>query len=786
MRLADSGLALALVWLLATPAEAAETLRFGIAAGRLGPALAALGAQARITIGVSDPRVAGLRTSGVRGRMSVDDAIARLLGGTGYTYQRISPDAVRIVLAPDRPPPRQPEPSPTPTPSPEAVEIVVTASKQNLPLDRFPGTVQIVRLAPSETSSIGSRGSDYIYSLLPMLSSTSLGTGRNKLYIRGVADSSFNGPSQSVIGQYLGDARLTFNAPDPDLRLYDIERVEVLEGPQGTLYGTGSLGGILRLVPAPPDTAGVSGTVSAGLTTTAHGAVGGDAAAMVNLPIISERAALRMVGYSVEDPGYIDDAARNLEDINRTRVHGGRATLLVEPGDDWSVELAGVAQFITGRDGQYATRDQAPLTRRSAIGQPFDNDFQLGNLTIRKRWGAVELVSATSAVKHVLESTYDASGFPETTGIQSFVEDVDLTLFAHETRLSRQNRSGAGWVAGLSLLRSTNRTERDLGPPGAEQPITGVRNVTSEAALFGQYSIAVTHRLVATAGGRLTFSTSEGMPLDLSEDDDIDVPDRSDRQFSPTATLSWQPISNLSVFTRYQEGFRAGGLAVAGDPMAPSVTRFDSDRLQSIEAGFRWGNTGERGLSVAASISHTLWDDIQADLIDERGLPYTTNIGDGRIYGLEIDASWRPSDRFVLSAAGFLNSSSLYEPGPAFAEADERDLPNVAKAGGRLAARYEDRVGPDLPFGLHGSLRYVGTSQLGIGAPLDLSQGGYIDAELGARFDLKHFGLTLDVTNIGDVRSNRFSFGNPFSVADGLQITPLRPRTVRIGIDAAF
>jgi len=85
-----------------------------------------------------------------------------------------------------------------------------------------------------------------------MLASTNLGTGRNKIFIRGVADSSFNGPSQSIVGQYLGDVRLTFNAPDPDLELYDIARVEVLEGPQGTLYGAGSLGGVVRVCPARP------------------------------------------------------------------------------------------------------------------------------------------------------------------------------------------------------------------------------------------------------------------------------------------------------------------------------------------------------------------------------------------------------------------------------------------------------------------------------------------------------------------------------------------------------
>jgi hypothetical protein len=91
-----------------------------------------------------------------------------------------------------------------------------------------------------------------------------------------------------------------------------------------------------------------------------------------------------------------------------------------------------------------------------------------------------------------------------------------------------------------------------------------------------------------------------------------------------------------------------------------------------------------------------------------------------------------------------------------------------------------------MAFSVDGSVRYVGKSQLGIGPPIDIQQGGYVDGELGARLDFGRFGLSLDVTNVGDVRSNRFSFGNPFAVADRTQVTPLRPRAARIGIDAAF
>src|SRR3546814_20473727 len=115
--------------------------------------------------------------------------------------------------------------------------------------------------------------------------STRAGTGRNKLFIRAIADSGVAGPTQATTGQYLGDMRLNYAAPDPDLRLYDMQGVEVLEGPQGTLYGAGSLSGIVRMIPNAPNLVRAGGQISAGLSATPHGDPGGDLAATNNLPV---------------------------------------------------------------------------------------------------------------------------------------------------------------------------------------------------------------------------------------------------------------------------------------------------------------------------------------------------------------------------------------------------------------------------------------------------------------------------------------------------------------------
>ena len=792
VRLAESFLALSIISAAATPATAAQAPSFNIAAGRLSDALIALADQAGITVGASDPALSRIRSRSVRGRMSVRDALTRLLAGTGYGFAFVDAHAVRIFRSaapPPRPPAPRPHPAPPQLPSslpPQAPQpdIIVTASKLGTALDRFGGTVQIVDLASTDTGRFGTRGSEAVLDRLPMLASTSLGPGRNKIYIRGIADSSFNGPSQAIVGQYLGDVRLTFNAPDPDLYLYDIQRVEVLEGPQGTLYGSGSLGGILRLVPNAPNLSDAAAAASAGLLATRHGRPGADVSGMVNLPLATGHLALRVVGYDSVDGGYIDDAGRRLRDVNRTKVHGGRATLLWDAGGGWQVEAGALAQYLTNRDGQYAMRGLPPLTRRSLLAQPFDNDYRLGHLTVRKRWRGIELVSATGIVRHTLETRFDATGFPGTSGPQLFVEDVGITLLTNETRLSQPDRHGEGWVVGWSVLRDTNRIRRSLGPPAAPQPITGVRNVVDEAALFGQFSYAATPSLVATVGGRLTLARSVGVPLDAPEDQ-ADEPNRTDFRVSPTAALTWRPGDRLLVYARFQRGFRAGGLAVAGTGSAMSTQRFESDSLSSLETGLRFGQAGGP-FQFNAAISYARWADIQADLIDARGLPFTTNLGAGRVYGLEIETSWRAARWLSFDAAGFFNSSALTAPNPPFAAAQDPDLPNIAGTGARGAAHLRTSLSPGIDLAVDGAVRYVGESTLGIGAPLDIDQGDFAEAQLGARVDFGRIGVSFDIDNLTDTRGNRFSFGNPFSVADRSQITPLRPRTVRVGVDAEF
>jgi iron complex outermembrane recepter protein len=778
----------------ASPALAKDQ-NFNIPAQRLDAALITLGQQAQISLGGIDARLGIVRSKPVRGKMSVTRALQKMLQNTGFdfiavdatTYRIIRTAPKRIVRLPKSPKPPKVSAAPAiPASSPEmpVQEIIVTGSKQNQPLDSYPGTAHVEKVGGTGMSE--NLGTAAFVARMPTLTSTNLGPGRNKIFVRGIADSSFSGPTQSTVGLYLGDLRLTYNAPEPNLRLYDIDRVEVIEGPQGTLYGAGALGGIIRIMPKMPDMANFHAEARGGISSIKSGASGFDIAGMINVPLIGDHVALRVVGYRQIEGGYIDDVSRGKLDVNRARVQGGRAALRLQPGNDWTVDLGGVIQNIDTRDNQYAERGLAKLTHAANIAQPHDNDFRAANFSVSKQWARLNLVSSTSMVKHDLSERFDATGYQSCPGILAYDATNKISLLTHETRLSRNTGGGGSWVAGISVLRSIDRIERSIGIEGAPVPLATLRDARNEYAAFGETTQPVATNWSVTAGARLEYSESVGQLIGGTNPDF--EPKATKTRFLPTAALSWKPRNDFLAFLRYQSGFRSGGIAIDGSELN-SATRFDSDKLDTIELGFRFGGTeggSRRRLSGGVTASYSNWRAIQADLISLDGLPYTANIGRGRILGLEANILWRPTDSVSLDGAFFANDSALTDPSLGLEDADSNALPNVAKMGGRASIAWTRQLAEDLDFKLDGTVRYVGASNLSTIPPLVLEHGETVQIDVSAAIGSGTWRVSLDATNLLNFNGNSFSYGNPFSVGLGKQITPLRPRTIRVGVKIGF
>ncbi|KQM13353.1 TonB-dependent receptor [Novosphingobium sp. Leaf2] len=787
-------------WLLAfaclafgTSAQARSDQQFTVQGGRLSDALIAFSEQANISIAITEPGLEAVRTKGINGRYDVSDALQALLKGSGYAFVFVDARTVRLVRK-SVPAPRAPAPAPVavaraaipqqPLPPRQGPDIIVIATKQRLGLATYPASISVVEPDRVELARAGGQGTAFILGKLPQLSSTNLGPGRNKVFIRGIADSSFNGPGQGTISQYFGETRLIYSAPDPDLALYDVGRVEVLEGPQGTLYGAGTLGGIIRLVPNEPDLQSTQISASAGLRLTQEGEPGGDGALTVNLPLVNDTLAVRAVAYKSTDGGYIDDAERALHDINRNEKTGFRALLRWKPDTDWTVDVTALTQDIDSRDGQYTLKGEPDLVRRSAIAQPFDNDYRLADVTVRRGWDDVQLVSATGYANHDIKTTFDAT--PMTSGAPpvEFTEDIKVRLLSHETRVSGSLGGSGTWIAGISLVDNQDRVVRRLGDPGSTALLTSISNSTLDVAGFGEAGIPVSRNLVMTLGGRVSYvhQTSEFIGQKVPEGEE---PASTQARVLPSAGLSWTPRPGLLIYGRFQQGYRPGQLQVTGSSNSQSAERFGSDRISTMEVGLRFGMEKGARLSGSLAASLALWRDVQADLVGLDGLPYIANIGSGRVENLAASLAWHPDDFFSVEAAGFLNSSELTSPSAQYGEETDRDLPNIADLGWRVAAKF-DRQYAWAKLTLDAAVRYVGYSKLAISGPFALGQGRYYDASTGARLGFRGWGLSIDVDNLLNTRANTFSYGNPFSVTQGLQQTPMRPRSIRIGIDANF
>jgi outer membrane receptor protein involved in Fe transport len=372
-------------------------------------------------------------------------------------------------------------------------------------------------------------------------------------------------------------------------------------------------------------------------------------------------------------------------------------------------------------------------------------------------------------------------------------------MFTAETRLARRGPNGTGWLIGASLLHNEASVNRELEQSMLDMALTGARNRVREATLYGEGTVEPIDRLTLTLGGRLTHSRLSGSAKDATQNstfaaDLLAGAARSETRLLPSAALAYRPDSRTTFFARYQEGFRPGGLAVRRD----FIQRFKGDRVETYEAGGRYR---DKALELEASVSWTNWRNIQADLIDGFGFPTTANVGDGRVLSFGVTSRWRPLPRLELDAAVYVNRTKVtgratLAPVTGSADLDSSDasnalaqftrLPNIADVTGRLGFSYAAALTDKYEFRVDGHARYIGKSTLGVGPILGQLQGDYLDTALEFRIGNDRYGASIALTNLLDSKGNRFALGSPFLVRDRNQITPLQPRTVRVGFEAAF
>ncbi|QGN55817.1 TonB-dependent receptor [Novosphingobium sp. Gsoil 351] len=769
-----SSLALTAIVCASPNVEAREAARLDIAASDLPQAIAELARQAGVSIG-SNTSLPAIRTQRIRGTIGVAEALRRLLGPAGLVARQVGSTAWRIERSAQA---VRPSPTPPPTPSALAPEvqappIVVTAAKQEQSLASAPFAVAVV--VPDERSGGLAQavlGSTWLASNVEGLALTGLGPGRNRMFVRGVADSPFNGASQSTVAILLDEARLTYAAPDPDVRLVDVERVELLKGPQGSLYGTGALGGIYQIRTRRPDLDSASFAAETGAENVWHGGLGGSASAVVNLPLRRDRMALRVLGYGAVEPGWIDTGDRR--DANETRLWGARATLRTALGDAWLADATGFVQFLNSRDTQYV---YAPTERArpAQLPEPHDNDLRHAALRVERRGGQIGIHLTSAMTWHDVADKLDA-----TVGAQGFglpdpgrLNDArSYRVWDNEARLDGQ-WGGMRWLAGAAYLDATQSRDLLLNARASTATIslgTEKRN-SSDAALFGQMSMPLGQGLEATVGGRLFRSSTE---LTRAGRASAGLDDRRRTNVTPSASLSWQPRDGRLFFVRYGSAFRQGGLgAGSAQPMV-----LEGDELRTIEAGWRemLGSRGQFDLGGYFSD----WDHLQSDALGTDGLVGTVDAGRARIVGAEASVDFRPVVGWRLQAGAIFQSALLIRNDLGI-ELDDRRLPVVPRYTVRGSLSHDWMLGP-IPFSAQADARYLGPARLSFDPVLDRRAGNLLETRLFLGARLGRLALGVVTSNPLGLEANTFALGNPLRVIASRQYIPQKPRSIALSV----
>jgi iron complex outermembrane receptor protein len=789
----------ALLTLGAAPgvAGAAETRVFHLPVEPLDGALVRFAVQAGVSVGGLPAPGCGGRSRAVSGPMSPVQALAALLP-PGCGFEALDARSFRVLgrrTAVTIPPPARPAENAIIAP-PRLDELVVTAEKRPELLSRSASAVSV--LSADDVDALGGKSFDEVAAQVVGVAVTNLGSGRNKIFVRGLSDGSFTGKTQSTVGLYLDDVPITYNAPDPDLRLADIDRVEVLRGPQGTLYGSGSIGGIVRIVTARPDLETFTGSVSVEGMLTQHGAPSSGVEAMANLPLLDGRAAIRAVLYRDERGGYIDNPVLGLKDVNHSRRSGGRIAGLADLPDGWSLEVGVAHQDIDTADAQYAQGPDGPLTRNASVREPHDNSFSEVGATASHAGDVADLKVSTAYIDHQLDTRYDATGAFRAAGGSrtggAFDEMTHIKLWATEGILSSNSPGPLRWLAG-AFVSYTDEMDAALlvgvTPPEPARSIYRRRDELTETAVYGEVAYDLTSRLTATAGARgfMTRVDTQSGDFDIALDPITPVRERlTDTGVAPKLRLSYALRPDVVIYAQVQEGYRAGGFnipaAAGGGAPEMVAAQFRPDHLWNYEIGAGLP-LFDHTLTLRTAIFHADWQGLQTDQRLASGLPMTVNIGDGANTGIEAEATWRPDAHLQVRANFLLGNPSITRAANVFPARRDIGLPGVPSQMGAADVRYRWRIGP-LDAEASAQVSYVGRSFLTFDGGTGNAMGGYASGRVAAALGTAAWRVVAYVDNVADERGNTFAFGNPFSRARFTQATPLRPRTVGMGLSHGF
>ncbi len=492
----------------------------------------------------------------------------RYTPASGHARRRLSrmPLAAAICVAIAAPAFAQDVGTTSPTTPPknqkvaELSTVTVTAQKRTENLQKVPISIQVLGTEKIEQLHI-SNFDDYV-KYLPSVSYQSAAPGFSEIYMRGIASGGDGNHSASrpSVGVYLDEQPVTTVTGPLDIHMYDIARVEVLAGPQGTLYGASAQAGALRIITNKPDPSGFAASYSAGIDSVANGGIGNVVEGMVNVPI-SRTAAIRLVGWHERDAGYVDNipgtrtypswggtvsnapsctpssllvcthAAK--KNYNSNDINGARAALKVDLNDDWSINGTFMGQKTTANGNMASDPTRGDLSITHFYPERSTDRWWQAAMTVQGKIGNFDLTYAYAHLKRNQEEHNDYSDYSfwydTLAGYGAYIHDNSgalinpsqyiigkdhYTMDSHELRLASPKEDRLRVVGGLFWEKSVHDIEQRykidglsdaLTVPGWPNTIWLTEQVRTDKdeAVFGELSYdIIPDTLTATIGGR--------------------------------------------------------------------------------------------------------------------------------------------------------------------------------------------------------------------------------------------------------------------------------------------
>ena len=677
-------------------------------------------------------------------------------------------------------------------------EIIVTATRRATSIQET--AISMESISGSDLEDKGYNSIDQFIDQVPGVTAISGGGALgDRVIIRNVATSTQEAGSP-VIATYFDDFSVSgmFSGSNA-LRLVDMDRVEVLKGPQGTLFGRSAMGGIVRYISNKAQTDSVEGGFNTYLSNTADGGDNYGGHAFLNLPI-SDTLAVRFVGYNYQNSGFIDNVELGAKDYNDDDTQGGRIAVHWDATDLFSVDFTYLNQSrdaapnwvtttrdpgdlnVAGDEGPDVPFDLDARTQVAGIEMETALDQEIVNLKLERDFDSFTATFLATQISAEDKFVFDQREYVSVIagcacdylepGKAPNSEDTDI----YEFRLVSSGDNSIDWLAGVYYEDAKfdgSQQNRQLGP---DQLFFGFWPVTegdiaidsdfsdegSETAVYGELGFNFTEQTNLTVGYRYSevdFSNvttkADGFFLQPPFNNDGDKLGQVFATEEDVSTykvaLSHSFTDDIFVYTSATSGYRRGG--VNQPTINSAFSTYDSDTLWNYEAGVK--STWMDG-ALLANVSVYLidYDDIQLVVQDQVTFSRATeNVGKAEISGVEFTLAYQVNDYLDVSLSGSLSDPKLKEDVPGGDSGKKGDrLPGSAKENYAINVNWFQPVSGDWDLFANGSYTYVGERLNDFNLDLDVALPSYqlADLRMGVRNDNAGYSIALYADNVFD------------------------------------